>query len=94
MDTYTSIVMILCIALFAINLVFSCFTCFSILHSSVTETNQDSSDLKKNLIEREEGKPDDEKVIIIAVPSNQGFSASVDGDDSGGLVCSQDICAC
>ncbi|XP_018449588.1 uncharacterized protein LOC108821038 [Raphanus sativus] len=94
MDTYTCIVVIFCIALFAINLVFSCFTCFSILHSSVTETNEDLSDLKKNLIEREEGKRDDGKVIVIAVPSNQGFSESVDGDDCGGQVCSQDICAC
>ncbi|WZZ18811.1 hypothetical protein YC2023_111900 [Brassica napus] len=62
MDTYTSIVVILCIALFAINLIFACFTCFSILHSFMTETtNQDFSDLRKNLIESEEAKPDDEK---------------------------------
>ncbi|KAG2319804.1 hypothetical protein Bca4012_053939 [Brassica carinata] len=95
MDTYTCIVVILCIALFAINLVFSCFTCFSILDSSMIETNQDLSDLRKNLIEPEEGKPDDEKVIIIiAVPSSQGFSDSVDGDDCGGQDCSQDICTC
>ncbi|CAH8388907.1 unnamed protein product [Eruca vesicaria subsp. sativa] len=94
MDTYTCIVVSFCIALFAINLVFSCFTCFSILDSFVRETNQDLSGLRKNLIEREEGKPDDEKVIIISVPSNQGFSESVDGDDCGGQDCSQDICTC
>ncbi|KAF8106077.1 hypothetical protein N665_0147s0034 [Sinapis alba] len=91
MDTYTCIVLILCIALFAINLVFSCFTCFSILHSCVTETNQDSSDLRKNLIE---GKPDDEKVIIIAVPSSKGFCDSIDGDVCGCQDCSHDICDC
>ncbi|CAN6896158.1 unnamed protein product [Brassica oleracea] len=94
MDAYTCIVVIFCIALFAINLVFACFTCFSILHSCVTEANKDLSDLKKYLIEREEGKPDDEKVIIIAVPSNKGFSDSVDGDDCGGQDCSQGICTC
>ncbi|CAN6980211.1 unnamed protein product, partial [Brassica rapa subsp. trilocularis] len=94
MDTYTSIVVILCIALFAINLIFACFTCFSILHSFMTETtNQDFSDLRKNLIEPEEAKPNDEKVIIIAVSSNQGFSGSMDGDDCG-QDCSHDICAC
>ncbi|CAN7096334.1 unnamed protein product [Brassica rapa subsp. narinosa] len=94
MDTYTSIVVILCIALFAINLIFACFTCFSILHSFMTETtNQDFSDLRKNLIESEEAKPDDEKVMIIAVSSNQGFSGSMDGDDCG-QDCSHDICAC
>ncbi|KAL0757377.1 hypothetical protein Bca101_095045 [Brassica carinata] len=60
----------------------------------VTETtNQDFSDLRKNLIEPEEAKPDDEKVMIIAVSSNQGFSGSMDGDDCG-LDCSHDICAC
>jgi len=94
MDTYTSIVVILCIALFAINLIFACFTCFSILHSFMTETtNQDFSDLRKNLIEPEEAKPDDEKVMIIAVSSNQGFSGSMDCDDCG-QDCSHDICAC
>ncbi|KAG2259572.1 hypothetical protein Bca4012_055717 [Brassica carinata] len=93
MDTYTYIVVILCIALFAINLVFSCFTCFSILHSFITgTTNQDLSDLRKNLIEPEEAKPD-EKVMIIAVSVNQGFSGSIDGDDCG-QDCSHDICAC
>lgn len=94
MDTYTYIVVIVCIALFAINLVFSCFTCFSILHSFMTETtNQDFSDLRKNLIETEEAKPDDEKVMILAVSSNQGFSGSINGDDCG-QDCSHDICAC
>ncbi|CAH8390953.1 unnamed protein product [Eruca vesicaria subsp. sativa] len=94
MDTYTYIVVILCIALFAINLVFSCFTCFSILHSFMTETtDQDLIDLGRKLIEPEEAKPDDEKVIILAVSSNQGFSGSIDGDDCG-EDCSHDICAC
>uniref|UniRef100_A0A1J3FD20 Uncharacterized protein n=1 Tax=Noccaea caerulescens TaxID=107243 RepID=A0A1J3FD20_NOCCA len=93
MDAYTYIVVILCIALFAINLVFSCFTCFSMLHSFMTETNQDLSNLKKNLIEPEEAKPD-EKVMIITVLSDQEFSDSIDDDDDCGHNCSHDICSC
>ncbi|KAF8080671.1 hypothetical protein N665_0929s0023 [Sinapis alba] len=92
MDTYTCIVVILCISLFAINLVFSCFTCFSILHSYLTKTNQDLSELRENLIEPEEAEPE-ENVIIIEVSSNQGFSDSIDGDNCG-QDCSNDICAC
>ncbi|KAF3609274.1 hypothetical protein DY000_02045612 [Brassica cretica] len=92
MDAYTCIVVILCIALFAINLVFSCFTCFSILHSFMTQTDQDLSELRENLIEPEEAEPE-ENVITIAVSSNQGFSDSIDGDNCG-QDCSHDICAC
>ncbi|KAG7597319.1 hypothetical protein ISN44_As06g017010 [Arabidopsis suecica] len=91
MDAYNCIVVIFCISLFAINLVFSCFTCFSILPSFLKDENQDFSDLRKNLIEPEEAKPD-EKVIIITVSSNQG---SIDDDDCGQDDCShEDICAC
>ncbi|AEE29539.1 hypothetical protein AtNW77_Chr1g0018871 [Arabidopsis thaliana] len=93
MDAYNCIVVIFCISLFAINLVFSCFTCFSILQSSMKDENQDFSDLRKNLIEPEEAKPD-EKVMIITVSSNQELSDSTD-DDDGGQDCShEDICAC
>ncbi|KAG7591958.1 hypothetical protein ISN45_Aa01g009320 [Arabidopsis thaliana x Arabidopsis arenosa] len=92
MDAYNCIVVIFCISLFAINLVFSCFTCFSILPSFLKDENQDFSDLRKNLIEPEEAKPD-EKVMIITVSSNQG---SIDDDDDCGQDdCShEDICAC
>ncbi|CAN8312352.1 unnamed protein product [Cochlearia groenlandica] len=90
MDTYNTIVVIICISLFGINLVFCCFTCFSVLHSFMTETNQDLSDLRQNLIKPEDAKPEDEKVIIITVSSNQRFS----DDDCGGQDCSHDICAC
>ncbi|CAH8381209.1 unnamed protein product [Eruca vesicaria subsp. sativa] len=90
MDTYTCIVVILCISLFLINLVFSCCTCFSILHSFMTKTNQDLSELRENLIEPEEAEPED-NVIIIAVSSNQGFSDSI---NDCGQDCSHEICAC
>ncbi|XP_019091792.1 PREDICTED: uncharacterized protein LOC104740396 [Camelina sativa] len=90
MDAYNCTVIIFCIALFAINLVFSCFTCFSILF--MTEENKDLSDLRKNLIEREEAKPD-EKVMIITVSGSQGFSDSID-DDCGQDCSHEDICAC
>ncbi|CAA7056674.1 unnamed protein product [Microthlaspi erraticum] len=94
MDAYTYVVVILCIALFAINLVFSCFTCCSILHSFfMTETNQDLSDLKKNLIVPEEAKPD-EKVMIITILSDQEFSDSIDDDDCCQDCSHDDICAC
>jgi hypothetical protein len=57
------------------------------------DENQDFSDLRKNLIEPEEAKPD-EKVMIITVSSNQELSDSTD-DDDGGQDCShEDICAC
>lgn len=95
MDAYNTIVVILCIALFAINLVFCCFTCFSILHSLMTETtNQDLSDLRKNLNEPEEEAKPEEKVMIITISSNQGFSDSIDDEDDCGQDCSHDICAC
>ncbi|ESQ35097.1 hypothetical protein EUTSA_v10009905mg [Eutrema salsugineum] len=94
MDTYNYIVVIFCIAVFGINLVFCCFTSFSILHSLMTETSEDFSDLRKNLIEPREVNPD-EKVLIISVSSNQGFSDSIDDDDDDcGQDCSHDICAC
>ncbi|CAH8252587.1 unnamed protein product [Arabidopsis lyrata] len=81
---------IFCISLFAINLVFCCFTCFSILQIFMKDENQDFSDLRKNLVEPEEAKPD-EKVMIITVSSNQG---SID-DDCGQDDCSHDdICPC
>ncbi|KFK43900.1 hypothetical protein AALP_AA1G188500 [Arabis alpina] len=89
MDAYNCIVVILCIALFAINLVFCCFTCFSILHSFMTETDEDFSDLRKNLIEPEEEAISDEKVMILTISSS-----SIDDDDCGGQDCSHDICAC
>ncbi|EOA36893.1 hypothetical protein CARUB_v10011434mg [Capsella rubella] len=92
MDAYNCIVIIFCIALFAINLVFSCFTCFSILHIFMTEENKDLTDLRKNLIEQEEANPD-EKVTIITVSSNQGFSDSID-DDCRQDCSHEDICAC
>ncbi|CAH8374221.1 unnamed protein product [Eruca vesicaria subsp. sativa] len=90
MDTYTCIVVIICIALFAINLVFSCFTCFSILHSCMTQADQDLNELSENLIEPQEPNPE-ENVIIIAASSNQGFSDSI---DDCGPDCSHEICAC
>lgn len=58
----------------------------------MTQTDQDLSELRENLIEPEEAEPE-ENVITIAVSSNQGFSDSIDGDNCG-QDCSHDICAC
>lgn len=59
----------------------------------MTEENQDSSDLRENLIEPEEAKPD-EKVMIITISDNQGLSDSIDDDDCGQDCSHEDICAC
>lgn len=61
----------------------------------MTETDQGLSDLRKNLIEPEEEAKSDDKVMIITISSNQGFSdSSIDDDDDCGQDCSHDICAC
>ncbi|CAN8292942.1 unnamed protein product [Cochlearia groenlandica] len=89
MDAYNTIIVIFCIALFVINLVFSCFTCFTILYGFMTETNQDLMCLRETLLEPEH----DVKVMIVAVSNQQGgFSDSI--VDDCGQDCSHDICAC
>ncbi|EFH69192.1 hypothetical protein ARALYDRAFT_889103 [Arabidopsis lyrata subsp. lyrata] len=68
---------IFCISLFAINLVFCCFTCFSILQIFMKDENQDFSDLRKNLVEPEEAKPD-EKAILATIAVILGVSKGAD----------------
>ncbi|XP_019058099.1 PREDICTED: uncharacterized protein LOC104813984 [Tarenaya hassleriana] len=90
MDAYTAIVIILCASVMVINVVSCCFTCFSILFSSIAERNQNPSDLRRKLLDPKKDFVDEK---VITDTSKEGLvSTAIDG--ACGEDCGHEICAC